>query len=74
MTEKEKIYDWILDVRKQCVEAQVSFHFKQTGAVFRKNGRLYRIQRKDQMEQARKSGIDYLAERQNIDLQGETFL
>ena len=51
-------YDWILDIRRQCAAAGVSFHFKQTGARFLKNGRLYRIRRRDQHAQARKAGID----------------
>ncbi len=51
-------YGWVLDIRRQCVEAGVSFHFKQTGALFRKDGRVYRIARSLQCEQARRAGID----------------
>ncbi len=39
--------------------ASVPFFFHQTGALFRKDGRVYRIPRKDQHSQARKAGIDY---------------
>ena len=39
--------------------ANVPFHFKQTGANFRKDGRLYNIPRNQQMKQAHKAGIDY---------------
>lgn len=52
-------YSWVLSVRDQCISAGVPFYFKQTGAVFRKDGKIYRIARKDQMTQARKAGIDY---------------
>jgi len=52
-------YDWVLELRRQCVEADVPFRFHQTGARLRKDGRLYRIQRGYQLEQARKAGIDY---------------
>lgn len=52
-------FAWILDSWKQCVEADVSFHFKQTGANFRKGKRVYRIERKDQMIQAAKAGVEY---------------
>ncbi len=52
-------YDWVLSLRAQCVEAGVPFHFKQTGARFRKNGRLYAIERRLQHDQARRAGIDY---------------
>lgn len=52
-------YDWVLSLRAQCVEAGVPFHFKQTGAHFRKDGRLFDIDRRFQHAQARKAGIDY---------------
>lgn len=52
-------YDWILDLRRQCVEKDVPFRFHQTGAFFIKDGKTYRIQRGYQIEQARKAGIDY---------------
>ena len=56
-------YDWVLELRRQCVEAEVSFTFKQTGAWFQKNGRCYRIPRKYQHSQAKKAGIDYRTQR-----------
>lgn len=52
-------YDWILSLRRQCVDAGVSFTFHQTGARFLKDGRLYRIKRPYQKSQARKADIDY---------------
>lgn len=52
------MYDWILDIRRQAAENRVSFHFKQTGANFIKDGRKYHIERKYQSAQARKAGID----------------
>ena len=51
-------YDWILNTREQCLRTDTPFYFKQTGARFVKDGRLYYIQRKDQIPQARKAGID----------------
>ena len=51
-------YDWILDIRRQCIEADVSFRFKQTGANFMKDGKRYRIPRKLQHAQARKANIN----------------
>ncbi len=53
-------YDWILDLRRQCVEAGVAFRFHQTGALFRKDGRIYRIRRRHQLSQAHKAGIDHM--------------
>ena len=51
-------YEWVLDVRRQCAEAGVGFHFKQTGALFIKDGRIYRLNHRVQQQQARKAGID----------------
>nr|WP_300094398.1 DUF5131 family protein [Sedimentibacter sp.] len=51
-------YEWILDIRNQCLEKNVHFHFKQTGAKFVKDGRLYNIARKLQHSQAAKANID----------------
>jgi len=52
-------YDWILDIRSQCIEADIPFCFHQTGAKFLKNGKLYRINRRFQIMQAKKAGIDF---------------
>jgi protein gp37 len=51
-------YDWVLALRDQCAAAGVAFHFKQTGANFVKDGKLYRIERYLQIPQARRAGID----------------
>ena len=52
-------YEWVLDTRAQCIRQGVAFHFKQTGAVFVKDGRTYRIPRRLQQSQAALAGIDY---------------
>lgn len=31
-------YDWVLDIREQCVKANVTFWFKNTGSLFKHNG------------------------------------
>ncbi len=54
-------YDWAKSVQTQCVQAGVSFWFKQTGARFEKDGRIYTIPRRLQFSQARKSGLNYIA-------------
>lgn len=51
-------YDWVLDLRRQCVAAGVPFTFKQTGRLFKKNGRIYEIDRRVQHAQARRAGIN----------------
>ena len=54
-------FEWVKRIRRDCVTAGVDFTFKQTGARFRKDGRLYRIERKYQHSQAKRAGIDYHA-------------
>ena len=51
-------YEWVLDIRRQCQSAGIPFHFKQTGANFRKDGRLYHIPRSLQHAQAKAANID----------------
>lgn len=52
-------YDWVLSIRGQCLNSQIPFHFKQTGAKFVKDGKFYRIERKFQHSQASKAKIDF---------------
>ncbi len=52
-------YDWALDIREQCIKANVNFGFHQTGARFIKDGKEYRIERKYQISQAKKANIDF---------------
>lgn len=52
-------YQWVLTLRADCLEAGVSFHFKQTGALFQKEGKIYRIPRRLQQQQAARAGIDF---------------
>ena len=59
-------YAWILNTMMQCVEYNVSFHFKQTGARFKRRNRIYQIERKDQLAQAAEAGIDFRAGRNGL--------
>ena len=52
-------YEWVLATRAQCMRCGVAFHFKQTGARFVKDGRLYHIERRLQEPQAARANIDY---------------
>ena len=53
-------FRWVKELRRQCVRAGIPFTFKQTGAVFIKDGRLYHIDRRLQMSQAKRSGYSYI--------------
>lgn len=55
-------YDWVMNLREQCIKANISFYYHQTGAKLIKNGRLYRIPKEKQNEQATRAGIDFTAE------------
>ncbi len=51
-------YQWVLNIRQQCQNHGISFWFKQTGAKFMKNNKLYLIARKYQHSQAIKANIN----------------
>lgn len=53
-------YEWVLDIRRQCIEKNVPFRFHQTGAHFIKDGKMYHIKRKYQLSQAAKAGINFM--------------
>ena len=52
-------YDWILHIREQCLRHQVAFRFRKTGTLFRKDGRIYHLDRSLTTKQAQKADIDY---------------
>ena len=54
-------YQWILSIREQCIQNEIPFYFKQTGARFIKDGKQYRIKRMEQHKQATKADINYHA-------------
>lgn len=51
-------FDWVMNLRSVCVKNKVTFWFKQTGAKFIKDGKLYSIKHQYQHSQARKAGIN----------------
>lgn len=53
-------YNWVLDIRNQCIKHQVNFEFRQCATHFIKDSKLYHIQTKDLCKQARKANIDYI--------------
>ena len=52
-------YQWVLDLRAQCVAKNIPFRYHQTGARLLKDGKIYRIPRKYQLLQAHKANIDF---------------
>ncbi len=52
-------FDWVMALREECERQGVSFWFKQTGAQFVKDEKLYTVPRRLQHAQARKAGINF---------------
>lgn len=51
-------YDWVLDIRQQCIDQNVHFEFRQCGTYFIKDGKGYKLQVRELCSQARKANID----------------
>lgn len=52
-------YEWVLDIREQCMRQNVSFEFRQLGSIFIKEGNTYKVSRQQLCAQARKADINY---------------
>ncbi len=50
-------YEWVLDIREQCIKNNVNFEFRQVGSIFIKDGVTYKVQRQYLCAQARKANI-----------------
>ena len=51
-------FEWVKALQRQCAASGVPFCFRQTGAQFEKDGKVYRVLRKYQHDQARKAGLN----------------
>jgi len=51
-------YEWVLDIREQCIKNKVKFEFRQCGSNFIKNGKLYQVNVRQLCSQARKANIN----------------
>lgn len=51
-------YDWILDLREQCIRKKVRFEFRQCGTHFIKDGKLYTVNARQLFSQAKKADIN----------------
>ena len=57
---RECDYDWVLDIRKQCIEAKVTFWCKNTGSFFKRNGAVEKVNPFKQTSMAKELKIDIL--------------
>lgn len=51
-------YDWVLEIREQCLQNNVRFEFRQCGTHFIKDGKKYTLSVRDLCSQARKADIN----------------
>lgn len=58
-------YDWVLDIRKQCIEKSVNFEFRQCGTHFIKDGKQYTLETRKLCSQAKLANINYYIKKIN---------
>lgn len=52
-------YNWILEIRDECIRKNVNFEFRQCGTYTIKDGKKYKLQTKDLCKQAKLANIDF---------------
>lgn len=52
-------YEWVLNIKKQCVKKNVNFEFRQCGTHFIKDGKQYILQTRELCKQAKALNINY---------------
>lgn len=53
-------FNWVLDIRNQCINKNVNFEFRQCGTNFIKDGKKYKLQVKELCKQAKLANINYI--------------
>ena len=62
-------FDWVKALREECISKDITFCFMETGTVFIKNGKNYRINSKQMQNlQAYKSGMTYPGKKMHFNL------
>ncbi|MNW03135.1 Phage protein Gp37/Gp68 [compost metagenome] len=51
-------YDWVLDIREQCIRSGVHFEFRQCGTHFIQDGKHYKLSTFHLCSQAKKANIN----------------
>ena len=52
-------YDWVLNIREQCMRKNVSFEFRQLGTHFLRDGKMYTVNPFNLCKQAKEANINY---------------
>ena len=62
-------FDWVRELREECVSRDITFCFMETGTTFIKDGKTYRIRSKqEQNRQAYRSGMTYQGKAMRFEL------
>jgi protein gp37 len=56
-------YDWVLDIREQCVKAGATFWFKNTGSRFMRDGVVHKVNPYKQSGMAKEFGINIIGDK-----------
>jgi protein gp37 len=56
-------YDWVLSIREQCVSAGITFWFRGTGSLFRRDGAVQKVNPYKQSSLAKELGISILGDK-----------
>lgn len=59
-------YDWVINIREQCMKKGVDFEFRQCGTHFIKDNKQYTLQVKDLAKQAKLANINYYTNMRKI--------
>lgn len=60
---RECDYDWVFDIRRQCLDAEITFWFKNTGSFFRKDQVVQKVNSFKQNTLAKDLGINILKDK-----------
>ena len=52
-------YEWVLNIREQCIKNNVHFEFRQCGTHFMKDGKSYTLHVRELCSQAKKANINF---------------
>lgn len=55
-------FNWVLNMREQCINAKIPFNFHQTGSYLIKDGKKFHIKRELQHSQAQKANVNFQPE------------
>ena len=59
-------YEWVLNIRKECIDKKVAFEFRQCGSKFIKDGKEFILPTRDLMSQAKKANLNYKPEKKDL--------